>query len=67
MLIGVLFLHSQPFEINHEDGVPLEHLVTAVSGVSIQSSPNSGIKVLVAANFDAEISEDASWVSGFLP
>merc|ERR1719228_1467915 len=53
----------EPFESNHDDGVPLEHLVTAVNGVSIQTSASSGIKILVAANFDTEISDENSFLN----
>ena len=49
----------QPFEVNNEEGVPLEHLVTAVNGVSIQISPASGIKVLIVSEDTA--SEDVSY------
>jgi len=53
----------EPFENNHDDGVPLEHLVTAIVGISIQTSPNSGIKILVAINFDTEVSDETSYLN----
>ena len=40
------------FVINNDDGVPLEHLVTCVHGVSISLSPASGVKVLVVKDLD---------------
>ena len=50
-------LSFQAFESNHDDGVPLEHLVTAVSGVSIQVSSNSGVKILIAS-YESALPED---------
>ena len=46
----------KPFEVNNDEGVPLEHLVTAVRGISVQSSAATGVKVLVLASGLDEVS-----------
>lgn len=38
----------QALVINNDDGVPLEHLVTCLPGISIQNSTSTGVKVLVS-------------------
>lgn len=52
----------EAFESNHDDGVPLEHLVTAVNGASIQVSSNSGVKILVATSYESMLPDDGSFV-----
>lgn len=42
-------LFNEPLQMN-EDGVPLEHIVTAVSGVELLQSCNVGIKYLTTSS-----------------
>ena len=39
-----------PLNVNNDDGVPLEHLVTAIRGIEIHTGPASGIKMLTTTN-----------------
>ena len=50
----------KPFDINNEEGVPLEHLVTAIRGISVQTSPTSGVKVLALVSGLDEVSPPAN-------
>ena len=45
-----------PFVVNNDEGVPLEHLVTAIKGVAIQTGHGSGIKMLAITNNDLDSS-----------
>ena len=42
--------------------MPLEHLVTAVNGASIQVSSNSGVKILVATSYESMLPDDVSYI-----
>ena len=42
--------------------MPLEHLVTAVNGASIQVSSNSGVKILVATSYESMLPDDVRYV-----
>ena len=48
----------EAFIVNNDEGVPLEHLVTAIHGINIQQNHSSGIKVLVANEEPNTIVED---------
>merc|ERR1712223_28465 len=39
-----------PLNVNNDDGVPLEHLVTAIRGIEIHTGPTSGIKMLTTTS-----------------
>ena len=49
-----------PFVVNNDEGVPLEHLVTAIKGVAIQTGHGSGIKMLAITNNDLDSSFGSS-------
>ena len=42
--------------------MPLEHLVTAVNGASIQVSSNSGVKILVATSYESMLPDDVRYI-----
>ena len=50
----------KPFDINNDEGVPLEHLVTAIRGISVQTSPTSGVKVLALVSGLDEVNPPAN-------
>ena len=59
---------SISFQVNNDEGVPLEHLVTAIRGISVQTSPTSGVKVLALVSGLDEVTppiiDDSSMASG---